>query len=75
MAKAGVYAHLNQQRVCGPPVNNTPAHLGPILLVSIVTIDGIQTASCWEERWTNVRLLQKKTHSIYSTYEVTRLCE
>lgn len=44
--KAVVISNLHQQGVCGPAVDDAPAHLWPVSSVAIVTVDGVQTAAC-----------------------------
>jgi len=43
-------SNLHQQRVCGPTVNDTPAHFWPVASIAVVTVDGIQTAACFHKQ-------------------------
>lgn len=52
MKMSACVSNLHQQRVCGPTVDDTPAHFRPVSSVAVVTVDGVQTAACE----------QKKTH-------------
>lgn len=38
--------------MCWPSVNNTPAHLGLLASVAIVTVDGVQAAACSDSKQT-----------------------
>ena len=39
-------SNLHQQGVCGPTINDAPAHFWPFASVAVVTVDGVQTAAC-----------------------------
>lgn len=47
------FSNLYEQRVCGPTVDDTPAHFWPVASVAVVTVDGVKTAACLHNKQTN----------------------